>query len=132
MQDQTNFQKSEPLLVICKAWKCIIRLVDYKLSQRKVLYFMQITLDDYRCKLINKILFASSQQEVKRFVNAAMKSLQEHNVNGHVIARFVEKAIKNLEAFRPVDYNTQQWTNIHYARMHFYNLQESGKPIRNF
>jgi hypothetical protein len=31
-------------------------------------------------------------------------------VNGHAIARFVEKAIKNLEEFRSVDYNTQ-WEN---------------------
>jgi len=87
---------------------------------------MQITLDDYRCKLINKILFASSQQDVKRFVNAAMKSLQEHKVNAHIIARFAQKTIKNLDEFHPIDYNTQQWINIHNARMHFYSLQRNG------
>ena len=88
---------------------------------------MKISLDDYRRKLINKILFASSKQEVERFVNAAMKSLQERKVNGHVIARFVEKAIKNLEEFTSVDHNTQQWTNIHYARTHFCTVHRERK-----
>jgi hypothetical protein len=91
---------------------------------------MRITLDDYRCKLINKILFASSQQQVTRFVETAMKSLQQHKIHGHVIARFVEKTIKNLEEFKPMDYNTQQWTNIHSARMHFYRFRENNKAVK--
>jgi hypothetical protein len=85
---------------------------------------MKTTLDDYRCKLINKILFASSQQEVKRFVEVAMKSLTDHKVHGHAIARFVEKNIKSLEEFRPLDYKGQQWSNIHYAKEAFYKLTE--------
>lgn len=87
--------------------------------------YMVITLDEYRCKLINKILFASSQQEVKRFVNVAVKSLQKHKVNGHIIARFVNKAIRNLEEFEPIDYDSQQWRNIDYARKCFKDVNEN-------
>ena len=91
---------------------------------------MRITLDDYRCKLINKILFASSQQQVTRFVETAMKSLKEHNVHGHVISRFVEKTIKSLEEFKPVNSTTQQWANIHSARTHFRRLRESTNAVK--
>ena len=80
---------------------------------------MSITLDDYRCKLINKILFASSLKEVKRFIEAAMKSLKMHQVHGHTIARFAEKTIKSLEEFKTADNDMQQWANIHYAKLEF-------------
>jgi len=92
---------------------------------------MRITLDDYRCKLINKILSASSQQEAERFVDTALKSLQQNKINGYVIARFVEKAIKNLEEFKSVDHNTQQWTNIHYSLPHFCTVQGRAKPVKD-
>jgi hypothetical protein len=83
------------------------------------LFAMALTIDEYRCKLINKILFARSQDEVKRFINVAMKSLQEHKVNGHIIARFIDKVLQHLNEFRPVYYNTQQWNNIKTARVQF-------------
>jgi len=88
---------------------------------------MKITLDDYRCKLINKILFASSQEEVMRFVETAMKSLASHMVHGHVIARFVEKTIRNLEEFSATKENAQQRVNIQYAKMQFYKINGAVK-----
>jgi hypothetical protein len=78
---------------------------------------MSPSLDEYRCKLINKILLADSQEEVKRFCDAAMKALEHHKVNGHIVARFVEKIISELEQFNPMDKDAQQWSNIHMARI---------------
>lgn len=93
---------------------------------------MRITLDDYRCKLINKILFASSLENVKRYIDTAMRSLNDHKVHGHVITRFVEKTCKNLEDFRPNNTGMQQWANVHYAKAQFSRLKEMAKANESF
>ena len=80
---------------------------------------MSSSLDEYRCKLINKILFANSQEEVMRFCDAAMKAQEHHKLDGHIIARFVEKIISELEQFNPMDKDAQQWSNIQMARIQF-------------
>ena len=84
---------------------------------------MSLSLDDFRCKLINKILFADSQQEVKRFCDGAMKGLEYHNVNGHIVVRFVEKIISELEQFNPMNKDAQQWSNIQMAKIHFNRIK---------
>lgn len=86
---------------------------------------MTQTIDDYRCKFINKVLFAGSQEEVSRFIDAAMRGLEEHKVNGHIVARFVDKVISDLEQFDPLDYDAQQWTNIKMARILFNKIKRS-------
>lgn len=84
---------------------------------------MSLSLDEYRCKLLNKVLFADSQEEVKRFCDAAMKGLEHHEVNGHIVARFVEKIISELEQFNPMDKDAQQWSNIQMAKIHFNRIK---------
>jgi len=84
---------------------------------------MSLTIDECRYKLIDKILFAYSQDEVKRYIETAMKGLQEHKVNGHIIARFVEKTAQHLEEFSPMSHNAQQWSNIKMARIQFHHIK---------
>lgn len=57
---------------------------------------MLLSLDEFRCKLVTKIMFAASQSEIERFCDAAMKGLEHHKVNDHIIARFVDKMINEL------------------------------------
>lgn len=84
---------------------------------------MSLSLDEYRCKLITKILFAASQNEVERFCDAAMKGLEHHKVNEHIIARFVDKVINELEQFNPMKKNAQQWSNILVAKILFKRIK---------
>jgi hypothetical protein len=96
---------------------------------------MSITIDDFRCKLINKILLAPSQDEVKRFVDASMKSLQAHNVNKHIIARFIEKMLQHLSKFNAMNHDAKQWSNIKMAKRHsskhrITEPDEFGAPIQ--
>jgi hypothetical protein len=84
---------------------------------------MSLSLDEYRCKLINKIIFAGSQDEVKRFCDAAMKALEHHKVNGHIVGRFVDKMINELEQFNPMKKDAQQWSNIQMARIQFIRIK---------
>ena len=86
---------------------------------------MSITMDDYGCKLVNKILFAASQEEVKRYARAAMKGMESHKVNGHLVARFVDKMILQLREFSPMNYDAQQWTNIKMALILFNQIKRS-------
>lgn len=80
---------------------------------------MSLSLDQYRVKLINKILNAQSQEEVKRFIDAAIKALKDHKVNGHIISRFVDKINNDLVLFNPLNKDAQQWSNISMAKILF-------------
>ena len=50
---------------------------------------MPETIDNYRCKLINKILFADSQEQVQRYIDVAVKGLNENKVDPYVINKFL-------------------------------------------
>ena len=86
---------------------------------------MSMTINDYRSKLVNQILFSLSQEDVKRSIDAAMKGLMQHKVNGHLVTRFVERTSKDLAAFNPLDYGAQQWANIKIARIQFNQIMRS-------
>ncbi|WP_290791326.1 hypothetical protein [Flavihumibacter sp. UBA7668] len=72
---------------------------------------MAKNLDDYRCKLISKILQAPTSDHVTRFFNAAIKSLKEHKVNGYVTKRFLDKIELELDSIQPDELNSQQLNN---------------------
>ena len=84
---------------------------------------MSLSLDEHRIKLINKILFAASQEEVKRFIDAAIKALEQNKVNGHIISRFIEKIISDLGLFNPMKKEAQQWSNIKFAGILFNRIK---------
>ena len=86
---------------------------------------MSLTLDEYRCKLVNKLLFAATQTEVQRFIDAGLKGLEAHAVNGHIIVRFLDKIVEDLNEFNPVNYDAQQWSNIKVARILFNKAKRS-------
>ena len=85
---------------------------------------MSLSLDEYRCKLITKIMFSASQREVERFCDAAMKGLEHHRVNDHIIARFADKMINELEQFDPMKKDAQQWSNIQLAKILFKRIKQ--------
>jgi hypothetical protein len=78
---------------------------------------MSLSLEEYKAKLTRKILFADSQEEVKRFIDAAMKALEQNKVNGHIILRFVNKIIGELELFIPEKKDVRQESNIKIAKI---------------
>ncbi len=84
---------------------------------------MSLSLTAYRTKLITKIMSASSQDEVKRYIDTAMKSLEQHNLNGHIVTRFTEKMLQELETFSPINKDSQQWSNIKMAGIWFNQIK---------
>ncbi len=89
---------------------------------------MDLSLTDYRSKLIAKIMLSNSQAEVKRYIDAAVKSLEQHKLHGHIILRFIDKMIAELELFNPMDQDAQQWSNIHMARIVLKQVKRSQEP----
>jgi hypothetical protein len=85
---------------------------------------MASTLDDYRRKLINKILLSASPEEVRRFGNTAIRSLADHKVHGYIILRFIDKTIHDLQEFNLLNKEEQQWPNIAMAIDHFTQLRK--------
>lgn len=84
---------------------------------------MPLSLTDYRTKLLSKIMLASSQEEVKRYIDTAMKSLEQYKLNGHIISRFVDKIIDDLELYSPLNKDEKQWSNIKMARICFNQIK---------
>lgn len=92
---------------------------------------MPLSLDEYRCKLINKILFSSSQEEVTRFCDASIKGLEHHNVKTYIVVRFVDKVIIELFQFNPMKKDAQQWSNIKLAKTLFKRIREKLNMTTN-
>lgn len=85
---------------------------------------MSLSLDKYRTRLINEILFATSQDEVKQSIDAAIKALDRNTVNGYIIIRFVDKMASELDLFNPMNKDVQQWSNIKIARILFFRIKK--------
>lgn len=92
---------------------------------------MARTLDDYRRKLIHKILLSSSAIDACRFTETAVRSLNEHRVHGYIIVRFIEKAIYDLDELYLRCNDTHQQTNIRSALDHFRQLRRrlEARPV---
>ena len=90
---------------------------------------MSLSLTEYRTKLITKIMFASSQNGVKRYIDAAMKSLGQYKLHGHIITRFTDKMLDELESFSPFNKEAQQWSNIKMARICFNQIKRKLEKV---
>ena len=80
---------------------------------------MLLSLDERKADLINKILLASSREDVQIFSDAAIKALKQHEKHEDVIIRFADKMITELVLLSPMNKNAQQWSNITMARIIF-------------
>ena len=89
---------------------------------------MARTLDEYRHKLIDKILLAASPQDALRFSDTAIRSLNEHKVHGYIIVRFIDKTLLNLEEVAALRIGENQYQNIKSAISHFTHIR---KKYRN-
>jgi hypothetical protein len=88
---------------------------------------MALSSDAFREKLIQKILAAATQDEVKRFINAAIKGLGQQNTDRQIIQQFAEKAADVLTLYSPFDTSVLEWGNIKRAKVILYRISISMK-----
>jgi hypothetical protein len=84
---------------------------------------MARTLDEYRQKLIDKILLAGSTEDALRFSDTAIRSLNEHKVHSYIIVRFIDKILMNLEEVSALRMEEKQHNNIKSAIDHFVHVR---------
>ena len=84
---------------------------------------MSLLLDEQRVKLINKILIAGSQEDVKQVIDAAVKLLNQNRLKSEIIDGYFNLIISDLELFSPLKKDAQQWSNIQMARIYFHRLK---------
>src|ERR1700733_4718439 len=99
--------------------------MDYCFFSNLNLPVMTSSLNEFKVKLINRILFASSQVEVQRFSDAAIKTLTQNKLDDDIIVRFVDKMLLELDLFNPMNKNAQQWSNISMAKIIFYRFKNT-------
>jgi|GEM_PF-353400 len=91
---------------------------------------MLLSLDVYKVKLITKIHAAASQEEVRCFIDNAIKTLQANKVDALHVSLFVNKLLIDLDACNPMHKDAQQWSNIQMARILLNRIkQQLNNPV---
>ena len=93
---------------------------------------MSLSLDQYLRKLINKILFAGSQEEVIGFCDAALKGFGDPKINDLILALFVDRIISELDLFNRMNKDGQQGSNITTAKIHFDRIKKRISTTANY
>lgn len=78
---------------------------------------MVAAINTFCCKLINKLLFADSHDEMQTIIYTAVKELKEHTVHNYIIGRLLDKTIESLGDMKPYDNNSQQYANIKMSKI---------------
>jgi hypothetical protein len=87
-------------------------------------------LDDYRHNLVDKILHSGSYEEVKRYLLTAIYSLEKHKVNGHLVERFIEKTLGQLEGLSLLNMDAKSLMNVRFAKMQLENIKTNRCKIK--
>lgn len=85
---------------------------------------MTLPLDTYQRTLISEILLVTTQDEVKKCCDSVVEQLQYHKVHGHIVMRFLDKVISELEGFSPMNRSAEQWSNIKTARVYLNRIKQ--------
>ncbi len=84
---------------------------------------MPAATDEKKFRLVETLLHASGQEEVKRVIDAAVEGLGNLEFNDQFLVRIVEKTISELEQFSPMNKDFQQWSNIKMARIYLNRIK---------
>ena len=88
----------------------------YFLKKKKLAMVTVNNLDDYRHKLVDKILTADSYEQIKHLLLTAVKRMKEHDVHEHLISRFIDKVLNHLNGISLLGEDFRLQLNIKYAK----------------
>ena len=75
------------------------------------------SLSLYKTELLENILSANSQEDVKQLIEEAIELLKKSEFNNETVYQLVGKIIKALDLFSPLKKNAKQWSNIKIAKI---------------
>ncbi len=90
---------------------------------------MSATINEYSAKLINKILPAASQEEVKKMIDESMNGLEQKKIIGEMAINFVDHMVTELELLSPMNKDAQQWSNIQLSKIIFHRIRHQFTAI---
>jgi len=82
------------------------------------------SLDAFAIKLVDKIMHASGEDEIGRYVAVAVRSLGNKKINGYIIQRFIDRVARYLDGYEPI--GEQQQQNSRVAK---HRLQEFRRAV---
>ncbi|MEO5683631.1 MAG: hypothetical protein ABIQ88_13370 [Chitinophagaceae bacterium] len=85
---------------------------------------MSVSLDQFRAKLVVKILYAHSAAETERFVRAAIKGMEKRKVNGYITIRFIDRVINQISTLNFLKTTQEQYNNIMAATSTLSSIKE--------
>lgn len=81
-------------------------------------------MEHQACSTVDAILNAHSQEEVKTYVDAMIRALQQGTQNEAEISVFSEKVMSRLQMLNPFQINSREWSNIKLAAILFNRVRQ--------
>ncbi len=88
---------------------------------------MPAITDTHFTKLINDIMLAGSQQEVRLSIDAAISALNKYKADDNIETYFIDKITDELEKFDPLNETAQQWSNIKMVMIDLRQFKHKSK-----
>ena len=76
--------------------------------------------DNDRSTLIQQILSAKSQDEVKRVIDTSLKTTRPDPV----IRSFVDRVLSDILQSDPMNQSAEQWSNLKMAKIYFNRIRQ--------
>jgi hypothetical protein len=85
---------------------------------------MQKIIQNYKNRMLEKILTSKTQFDVLNLIDRKIKMLQRRNATNEWVSKFLEASLIDLKNQDASSLNAQQWSNIRVAKNHLENLKK--------
>lgn len=82
-------------------------------------------IHEFRHKLMDKIMQADSRAAVVRLIDTAMKVFSEKKVHGHIVIRFIDKIVFDMEGLGLDKCGDKQRSNLEIALEKFLSIRRN-------
>jgi hypothetical protein len=85
---------------------------------------MAKSMNEFRIKLVDKIIHARSTEGVSRFISAAMRSFHRRRVNGYIVLRFLDRIVVEIQEEPAAALEGQESGNRDFALTRLRSIRE--------
>ena len=83
---------------------------------------MPLSSTQSHSEYLTKILSASSQEEVKHYLDTAIEIIKTQNPGVNKIDSFIKELMDELVLLSPINKDAEQWSNIKMARIYLHQI----------
>jgi hypothetical protein len=89
------------------------------------------TVDDFVTTVIAQITIASSEDEITEYITISLLRLRDHQVNAHLIVRFIGKMLTQLEQIGTPQFETNMVANFKHAKAKLTEIRDNIYSQKN-